>query len=612
VDHLSELLRRFPLRAGVFYSGVLCGTYDFDRDTKPGHIHVVKTGRLELVGSSEGKRSIDEPSVIFAPDASTHRLVAGTDAEVLCATVAFGPTSRSPVVGILPTLIVIPLAESHVLTALCEMMFEEAATARIGRQASLNGLCELFVIAVLRTCVEKKLVSGGALAGLADVGLSKALVEMHRDPGREWLLSELAALAGMSRARFAIRFLSVLGATPGDHLASLRVAETQQLLRQGWPLKQVAQKVGYGSASALTRAFTRIIGTAPSQWRLQDLSGDGLRAHVERGPGREPTRHRRLRGAVHMSWGGLAEEYMYKAFWTPFAGQSGAKVKAISPVSLAKIAAAEKIGKVEVDTLDGGSMLTWRAQQQGLLAPIDWTVVGNDRTQEEMHPYGLMFMALSNQIVYNTKKYAAGKGPESMADFWNVRRFPGRRALYKDPRTAIQFALLADGVPRGKLWPLDLDRAFKSLDRIKPHVTIWWEEGNQSQQLFTSGQVDMMQMWNGRVTDLERKGAPIHQVWNDGIIGFSAVMVVKGAPNPANAMKLVEFFGRPRPQAEWAKTMSYGPLNPKAFDFIDAEVARKLPTHPDNLGRQIVSNDEWWAANLDKVSERFNGWLAGR
>ncbi|MEP6609036.1 MAG: polyamine ABC transporter substrate-binding protein [Burkholderiaceae bacterium] len=315
-------------------------------------------------------------------------------------------------------------------------------------------------------------------------------------------------------------------------------------------------------------------------------------------------------GLVHMSWGGLAEENMYKAFWTPFTEKSGTKVTAISPVSLAKIAAAEKIGKQEVDTLDGGSILTWRGQRQGLLAPIDWNFVGKaGRAKQEIHEYGLLFMALSNQIVYNTKKYPAGKGPNSMMDFWNVQKFPGRRALYKDPRTAIQYALLADGVPREKLWPLDIDRAFKSLDRIKPHITVWWEQGNQSQQLFTSGEVDMMQMWNGRVSDLERQGAPIYQVWNDGIIGLSAIMVTKSAPNMREAMKLVEYFGRPKPQADWAKSMSYGPLNPKAFEFIDKDVAKRLPTHPDNLKVQVVSNDEWWADNLDKINERFNGWL---
>jgi transcriptional regulator GlxA family with amidase domain len=156
----------------------------------------------------------------------------------------------------------------------------------------LNRLCELFVVAVLRVCVEGNLVSGGALAGLADSRLSKALVEMHREPGQLWLLSELAALAGMSRARFADRFHFIVGATPGDHLAACRVSEAQQLLRQGWPLKQVATKVGYASASALTRAFTRIAGTTPTQWLVTDTPGDTLPAHVEQGP------HRAARGDI--------------------------------------------------------------------------------------------------------------------------------------------------------------------------------------------------------------------------------------------------------------------------------------------------------------------------
>lgn len=313
---------------------------------------------------------------------------------------------------------------------------------------------------------------------------------------------------------------------------------------------------------------------------------------------------------VHMSWGGLSEENMLKAFWNPFTAETGIKVTPTSPVNLAKVAAALKVGKMDIDCFDGGSIEMYRGARQGLLSPIDWKLVGKEgRAKEEVHEYGLSFMALTNQIVYNTTKYPAGKGPESLADFWDTKRFPGRRALYKDPRSAIQFALLADGVPREKVWPLDLDRAFKSLDRIKPHVTVWWEQGNQSQQLFTNGEVDMMQMWNGRATDLERKGAPIHQVWNDGIITISGIQVTKGAPNLEGAMKLVEIFGRPKPQADWAKSMTYGPVNPKAFEHIDEETAQRLPTYPANFKTQIISDDEWWAANWDMVNERFRTWI---
>ena len=283
MDHLSELLDCFPLRAGVFHTGTLCGVYDFDRELKPGHFHVVKSGRLDLISVGLGRdgQSIDEPSVIFMPDASTHRLVADPGVEVLCATVRFGSGSSSPVVGALPTLVVLPLAQDRKLTTLCDMMFEEAASGRDGRQAALNGLCELSVLAVLRLCIENNVASGGTLAGLADPRLSKALVEMHRQPDREWSLVELATLASMSRARFAVRFRTVVGATPGDHLAAYRIAEAQQLLRQGWPLKQVADKVGYRSASALTRAFRRIVGSAPAHWRVGDKSTASRQGEAE-------------------------------------------------------------------------------------------------------------------------------------------------------------------------------------------------------------------------------------------------------------------------------------------------------------------------------------------
>lgn len=313
---------------------------------------------------------------------------------------------------------------------------------------------------------------------------------------------------------------------------------------------------------------------------------------------------------VHMSWGGLSEENMRKAFWDPFTQETGIKVTAISPMSLARVAAAAKSGKMDIDTFDGGTIEMYRGQNQGLLTPIDWDLVGKKgRSADEVRDYSLRFMALTNQIVYNTTKYPAGKGPNSLADFWDVKRFPGRRALYRDARSVIQLALLADGVPREKLYPLDIDRAFRSLDRIKPHVAVWWEQGNQSQQLFANNEVDMMQMWNGRASDLERKGAPIHQVWNDGIITLSGIMVTKNAPNVTGAMKLVEVFGRAKPQAEWAKSMTYGPLNQKAFEFIDEATAKRLPTYPANYKLQAISDDEWWGANWNPINERFRNWL---
>lgn len=265
LDQLSKLLERFPLRAHVFYSGRLCGSYAFERGVKPGHFHFIRSGRVELIDGDE-RLEVSEPSIIFMPSADTHRLVAAEGAEALCATVRFGPTGSGAVVGALPRLIVIPVADAPLLPAVCRAMFDEVAETQEGRQAALNRLCELAVITLLRSCIDRQLVRGGTLAGLTDARLLKALDAMHAQPNREWSLGDLGGLAGMSRARFASHFRTVVGRTPGEHLLACRLSEAQSLILQGIHLKTVAERVGFGSASALTRAFTRVVGAAPVAW----------------------------------------------------------------------------------------------------------------------------------------------------------------------------------------------------------------------------------------------------------------------------------------------------------------------------------------------------------
>src|SRR5207247_9117368 len=103
-------------------------------------------------------------------------------------------------------------------------------------------------------------------------------------------------------------------------------------------------------------------------------------------------------------------------------------------------------------------------------------------------------------------------------DCVDVQKFPGSRGLCinDSPRTLI-FALIADGVPADRLYPLDIDRAFKKLNEIKPHIKVWWREGNQSQQLIRDGELYMMSIWNGRATELKQAGVPVELVWNGAV-----------------------------------------------------------------------------------------------
>lgn len=271
MDRLCLLLHRFSLSAGVFYTGQICGIHHFERDTQRGHVHLIKRGPVTLTGGAEGTLSITEPTLLFLPRPDAHRLIADDrdGADVLCASIQFGGGGHNPITDSLPAMVLVRLADLPGAQSLLDLLYDEAFSEQCGRQAALDRLCELLLIRLLRHCLDQGLTHGGTLAGLADPRLAKALVAVHEDATRPWELADMARLAGMSRARFAVHFREVVGDTPADYLASWRVTLAQGLLRAGRPLKHVAIDVGYGSASALTRAFIRKIGQAPTHWLRQ-------------------------------------------------------------------------------------------------------------------------------------------------------------------------------------------------------------------------------------------------------------------------------------------------------------------------------------------------------
>jgi AraC-like DNA-binding protein len=268
MDRLAHLLEHFSLHAGVFYAGNICGIQDFPATAARGHIHLIRRGPVQIVGVLNELIVISEPSLLFLPRPHRHRMITDdlAGADVVCGTVQFGAGNSNPINNSLPSIVLIKFAELDQLEALFGLIFEEAFAARSARQAVLDRLCEVLMIQVLRYCVEQGLTQGGTLAGLADTRLSKAITAIHSDPAKGWKLSSMAALAGMSRARFAVKFKQTTGETPADYLASWRVTTAQGMLRKGRPLKHVAVDVGYGSTSALTRAFVRKLGCSPTEW----------------------------------------------------------------------------------------------------------------------------------------------------------------------------------------------------------------------------------------------------------------------------------------------------------------------------------------------------------
>ncbi len=268
MNPLDSLLRHFSLHAGVFYTGNICGRHDFEQDPVRGHLHVIRHGVVELIGSKREKFEITEPTLVFLPRPDDHRLIADNQAgaEVVCGTVFFDSGGANPITDSLPDCVLIKLSETRGIKQLLDLMLEEAFNSGDGQQAALDRLCEILIIRLLRHCIANGVASSGTLAGLADIRIAKVMQAIHDYPSRAWTLENMAETAGMSRARFAAHFKAQTGTTPANYLASWRLMLAQKLMKKGLALKLIAAEVGYGSSSALARAFARAFDCSPLQW----------------------------------------------------------------------------------------------------------------------------------------------------------------------------------------------------------------------------------------------------------------------------------------------------------------------------------------------------------
>ncbi|MFM0327700.1 ABC transporter substrate-binding protein [Caballeronia glebae] len=200
--------------------------------------------------------------------------------------------------------------------------------------------------------------------------------------------------------------------------------------------------------------------------------------------------------------------------------------------------------------------------------------------------------------------------PSGWKDFYEPERVPGRRSLRKHPFDTLESALLADGVPAAQLYPLDIDRALKKLEAVKRSNPVWWTSGAQITQAITSGEVDMVGGFENRIGYALDDGIPGAMVWDGGTWVCEGWAVLKGTPNAALAREFIEYVSDATRQAAWAPRMRLGPTNPGALANLPPDVAKRLPSHPDNLKKMVKVNAAYWRKEQAQALERFNAWLA--
>lgn len=276
IDRLSSLLERFKVRARLFHQGPLCGISRFPAEPGRGFLHVMRRGELELrhgAKQSELPRClrVTEPTLLFYPRPLAHQFRNPPEdgSDFVCAELEFDGGALNPLVRALPPLVVLPLARVEGLGLSLQLLFSETERLRCGQRLLADRLFEVVLIQLLRWLIDHPAEAGvqpGLITGLADPRLARALVALHEAPGEAWSLAAMAGRAGMSRSAFAAHFKAVLAQTPAHYLADWRLTLAQSRLRQGRPVKQIADELGYASASALSRLFSQRLGRSPRQW----------------------------------------------------------------------------------------------------------------------------------------------------------------------------------------------------------------------------------------------------------------------------------------------------------------------------------------------------------
>lgn len=313
----------------------------------------------------------------------------------------------------------------------------------------------------------------------------------------------------------------------------------------------------------------------------------------------------------YASYGGAYQEGVRKAILDRLPKDHGIKVvDYVLAGSIRDIRTKVKANAVDIDVAELYGGLCDTAAKEDLLVPLDYSKIPNAAGIPEnlRNKYWVGFTAYSTVLAYNTDVYG-DKPPQNWADFFDVEKFPGTRAISStSTSTNMEIALLADGVPKDKIYPIDMDRSLKKWKEFKPNLTVLWGTGAQATQLASSQEIDMLSIWAARIEAAIKEGAPYAYTLNDAVMDVECLVVPKGSPNPEGAMRLINHLLDPKYQANLPDYIPYGPMNQDAFKqgLISAEKAEKVVTSTENLKKQLITDMPYWAEHINEAQTKWD------
>jgi putative spermidine/putrescine transport system substrate-binding protein len=333
-----------------------------------------------------------------------------------------------------------------------------------------------------------------------------------------------------------------------------------------------------------------------------------------------------------VTWGGAYEAAQRAAVFEPFTAATGIPVE-IERYDGAIEALRRHLARDDPPDWDVIDLIRSDAREacgDGLLAPLDPAILapGPDGTPAVADfidgangRCAVTQLVFATVIAYDDRAFP-GEKPQTVADFFDLDRFPGRRALRDRPVGLLDWALRSYGVPRDQIYDLlsterGLALATRRLDAIRDDL-VWWRDGAAPADLLISGTVAMASGYNGRFFHARAvEGAPISVIWDSALLGYNTWAIVRGTPRAAAAEQFVRFATRAEPLAGIANRIPYGPARRSAQRRVGLHIptgipmAPHLPTAPRHQAIALEKDDAWYARTAELRRRWFEAWRAG-
>jgi len=316
-----------------------------------------------------------------------------------------------------------------------------------------------------------------------------------------------------------------------------------------------------------------------------------------------------------VSWGGAYQDAQREVFFRPWSTARGRRLlEETWDGGIAELRARAATGGNTWDLVQVEAEELLIGCAEGLFERLDTEAIGGtaNYVEEALHPCGIGAIAYAFVLAWN--RAARGPAPRGWADFFDLQRHPGRRALRRGPKTTLEIALLAEAVPPGALYrelatEAGLARAFRRLDTIRDQIA-WWERGAQPPQWLANGDVALAAAYNGRITAANvADGLDLGMAWSGALLALDFWVIMKGSPNREAALDFLLFAGQPAVQARLPPLIPYGVTARGAMALIPRESAVQLPTAAQNTANAVRIDERFWLDHSDRLTARFNHWL---